>query len=68
MYLLETQGEAFIFGPQQITYGKRGTAQETALETRPQTKRQKSFSSNFNSNKICKNCSVKKNIDCLDLS
>lgn len=34
MDLLETQGEAFIFGPQQITYRKRGAAQETALETR----------------------------------
>lgn len=31
MYLLETQGEAFIFGPQQVTNGERGAAQETAL-------------------------------------
>lgn len=31
MYLLETQGEAFIFGPQQIANSKCGTAQETAL-------------------------------------
>lgn len=38
MYLLETQGETFIFGPQQITYGKCGAAQETALEKRQQTK------------------------------
>lgn len=40
MYLLETQGKVFIFGPQQITYGKRGASQETALETRQQTKGQ----------------------------
>lgn len=31
MHLLEAQGETLIFGPQQIAYGKRGAAQETAL-------------------------------------
>lgn len=41
VHLPETQGQAFIFSPQQIAQRKRGTAQEGALQDRSETEKSK---------------------------